>query len=375
MTKATLLLLCAFAAAGMACSASPGTQTAKGQTGDSANRADAGDRSDEDDALPDDVPPSTRDGSADGCNRVEIDFQPRTPNVFVLVDRSSSMFDQGFWEPLREGVLAVIERLDTTVSFGFTTYTGQEGGVCPDMSGVDTIALGNAEAISQAYRALGAPPYRGETPTGAAIAWVVERLAEAEIEGPNFILLVTDGEPDFCDNPNPTCSRDAVVAEVQRAHAAGIGTFIFSIGGGVNASHLHDVANAGTGQPVSDHDMAVKYQCGTPRATYDTSDGDAPYFEPDVTNQDSLVTQLGTVVAGVKSCVFDLAGQVQINLQQAADGVVEIDGVRLAYDDADGWRMNSATQLELTGAACERLKQPDTRSVLIDFPCEAVVVL
>ena len=58
----------------------------------------------------------------------------------------------------------------------------------------------------------------------------------------------------------------------------------------------------------------------------------------------------------------------------ADQGVVELDGVKVAYGGAAGYRMNSETPLELLGLACQRLKRPDTTRVFIDFPCEAIDV-
>lgn len=135
------------------------------------------------------------------------------------------------------------------------------------------------------------------------------------------------------------------------------------------------MANAGVGQPVVDRDMAVHYQCPASTARYSVSAGTAPYFEPDVNDRAALVAALSDTIAGVRSCAFDLQGRIQIDLTLADQGVVEIDGVRIPFGGDDGYRMNSETQLELLGAACARLKRPETERVLIDFPCEAVELL
>ena len=103
--------------------------------------------------------------------------------------------------------------------------------------------------------------------------------------------------------------------------------------------------------------------------------GNAPYFEPNVNDRAALVKALSDTIAGVRSCVFDLQGKVKINLMLANQGIVEVDGQRVPYGGDDGYRMNSETQLELLGASCKRLKQPETKRVFIDFPCEAVVLL
>ena len=310
----------------------------------------------------------------DECNQLELSFEPQIPSVFILVDRSSSMFERNLWDPLKRGVLSIVEQLDKDIRFGFTTYTGQAGGMCPDLTGRVLVADDNYDAIKRAYDDVAAPKYKGETPTSRAIDEVSTLLA-AQPAGPKFILLVTDGEPDFCDDPNVTCSRDAVVASVQAAHKQGIGTFIFSVGGSVDRAHLQDVANAGLGEGVQDRQMAVFYQCNGGKGSYGASAGSAPFFEPNVQDQAALVSALSGVVAGVRSCVFELSGKLEIDLALANMGMVDIDGVAVPFGAPDGFRMNSRTQLELLGSSCARLRRPETRNVSIDFPCAAVIVL
>jgi hypothetical protein len=310
----------------------------------------------------------------DDCNKVEIEFAPQIPTVFVLVDRSSSMFERSYWEPLKGGVLAVVEELQNDIRFGFTTYTGAQGMMCPELTTIVPAMKGNYDTIKKTYDAITKPNYKAETPTSLALTEVTKTLMK-EPMGAKYIVLVTDGEPDFCDDPNVTCSRDAVVAAAQAAYAQGVGTFIFSVGGDVDRAHLGDVANAGTGQPVEDRQMAVHYQCPNSMATYSPMSGNAPFFEPDVNDRAALVAALTSTIAGVRSCIFDLQGKVQINLSMQDQGVVDVEGQRVPYGAPDGYRMNSQTQLELLGAACERLKKPETKHVSIDFPCEAVVLL
>jgi len=285
------------------------------------------------------------------------------------------MFERSLWNPLKEGVLSVIDQLDSEIRFGFSSYTGARGMMCPELTSVVPIADGNYNAIKQAYDAVQKPQYKGETPTSLAHQEVVKLLLKEPEKSPKYVLLVTDGEPDFCDDPNVTCSRDAVVAAAQAGFAQGVGTFIFSVGGEVSRTHLGDVANAGVGLPVEDHDMAVRYQCPNSVATYGASNGQAPFFEPDVQDRNALVAALSAAIAGVRSCVFDLQGKVKIDLKLADQGEVAIDGARVPYGGADGYRMNNETQLELLGGACTRLRKPETQRVSIDFPCKAIELL
>jgi len=304
----------------------------------------------------------------DACNQVDLAFSARTPSVLVLVDRSGSMWDMGLWDPLKAGVLEVIERLHQDVRFGFTTYSGRQGATCPELSAFTPLATGNAGAIRRAYDAIQRPTDKTETPTAAALTQAAAQLAGQS--GARYVLLVTDGEPDFCDDGNVGCARDAVVAAAQAAHAQGIGTFIVSVGGQVDRAHLGDVANAGSGQPVQE-----RTDCSSRSARYAATGGSARFFEPDVRDREALVQALSSVIAGVRSCTFNLAGKLEIAPGAAGQGVVEIDGERIPFDPNDGYRMNSASELELRGRACEKLRSPASQRVFIDFPCEAIVVL
>ncbi|MET0342499.1 MAG: vWA domain-containing protein [Polyangiales bacterium] len=310
-----------------------------------------------------------------GCNQVELRFSARTPTVVVLVDRSSSMFEQGAWEPLKSGVLGAMDRLTGEVRFGFASYTGQSGGSCPDLTQIDDAARGDVRAIRTAYEALSAPSYKGETPTAPALRQVAEALAADPTPGPKFVLLVTDGEPDFCDDGNVVCARDAVVAAAQDAHARGVGTLVFRVGAQVDRRHLEDVARAGRGELVEDREGAVAQQCSQPRARYATSGGAGVLFDPDVRDQDALDAALSQAVASLRSCTFDLRDDLQIDPGLADQGTVEIDGTRVPFDAVNGYVLDGPSRLELRGAACEALRKQSAERVRIDFPCDAVVVI
>lgn len=373
------LALCAGCSSGSTFSA-PGDRDAESQIQDQDAGSDARVREDVTASESDAASGGPRVEANEQCNQVDLIFDAPRPSIFILVDRSSSMFDQNFWNPLKQGVLAVVKKLEAQVSFGFSSYTGQNGGTCPDLTTLDRIAVNNYDAIARAYDALKAPPYKGETPTARALEDTTtfllqhNRVADGAA-APTAILLVTDGEPDFCDDGNVKCARDAVVGAAQAAQRQGISTFIFSIGGQVDREHLGDVANAGIGAPVVDRGNAVMQQCGTPKATYAASAGNAPYFEPNVNDQSAIERAIESVVSSVRSCTFDLQGALEIDLSAADQGVVELDGKRLVHGAADGFRMNSPTQLELLGAACESLRKPEIKRVNIDFPCRAITFL
>ncbi|WP_437993850.1 vWA domain-containing protein [Sorangium sp. So ce145] len=315
----------------------------------------------------------TDGGGGGACQQLDITFEPQTPTVMIVVDRSGSMYGSGFWDPLKTAVLSVVDRLQDRVRFGFLTFTGTANQQCPLLAGADGIALNHHAAIAAAYdEASTVPPGKLETPTAMTFnETVVPELLAFPEPGPKYILFVTDGEPDRCDDVRAECARDDVVGAVQDAYEQGIGTFVFGLGSGALAQHLQDVANAGAGQPVERPRSGTDADCFLGAGTYADAGGTATYYTPDPTDASSLEDELDAAIAGVKSCTFDLQGSIEVDLRNASLGQVLLDGTPVPYDAQNGWTMESATQLTLVGDACEQLK--DAQEISFDFPCEILV--
>lgn len=326
-----------------------------------------------------------------GCNDLQVEFESVVPTVMILVDRSSSMFDTPFgnspnrWQPLKEALIGengVLRELHGAVRFGFATYTHQQvngAAACPLMDVIDiATATDSFDSIVNLYDEVSVDPattgsnpltYKGETPTGAAIRAVLPVLEADQAPGPKFLLLVTDGEPDTCAEPDPQCGQDEAIAAVQEAFAKNIRTFVIGVGE-IGRDHLQDLANAGAGQPVQRR--TPQADCDPPTlGSYEPSGGDARYYRPE--NPADLRDDIGRIVGGVRSCEFKLSEEV--DLEKADKGTVLLDCEGLPYDDANGWRMTSPTDLELVGDACATIKTTIRPDLYITFPCESYVVV
>jgi hypothetical protein len=352
------------------------------------------------------------------CNELGAQFEKIVPSVVVLVDRSKSMFEAGgqsvraqLWDPLEEALTntsdGVIPQLQSEVRFGFTAYNSDfsnpAAATCPNLASVP-ISLDNGTSIASAYAAAGMAPapnstyYKWETPTAESVRAVTAELTGFAQPGPKYILLVTDGNPDRCGEPDPQCGQDDAIAAVQAAFAAGITTYVVGIGdvatatndansgcwGRCGALHLQDLANAGVGLPVlRNTDPAYLNNCfnGTTRrdangrqlylASYvddPLAAGSAQFFAP--SGRSALRDALSSILSGVRSCTFSLTQQVRTGKE--ATGNVLLDGAPLVYGAADGWLLENGTEVELQGAACSRL-QKDVENLEIYFPCEAYI--
>ncbi len=365
-------------------------------------------------------------GGSMPCQMANYTFEPKIPTVFLLVDRSGSMFDcrtnggpmapsglecadmaDTSWYPLRDGVLTVVQALEGEVRFGFAAFTGETSDeVCPNLMAVPP-DFNNYAAIEAQYSMLPPPP-KGETPTRKALDEVGALLAADTAPGDKFILFVTDGQPDYCDDSNQLCAPDSGVGGLQTLAAAGIRTLVFGLSAPGSTpqqtaafeSVLAAFANAGAGQPVvppgTTDPFAFYDQCngvqgwladftatgkpaerGQTIGTYSETAGTATVYRPDVTNQAALVDLFSAALSGVKSCTFDLSnvnGQsIKVDLNKLAEASVAIEGTDIPQDATNGWSMSSQTQLALNGSACDSWRMPDNNDIAFNFPCNTII--
>jgi hypothetical protein len=364
-----------------------------------------------------------------GCQQAERRFVPIIPTVYLLVDRSGTMFDPiiddvSAWTALRGGVLEVMRELEGAVRFGFAAFSGANLGqqMCDLEVPAVAPALNNYAAIASVYEPLEEPINSKETPTVLALTEIAEQLdADTSSSGDKYILFVTDGEPDYCDDGNAICPPDSVVGLLQKlasgVDATGaarrpIRTLVFGVSSPtatIRADVLQAFANAGAGLPA----MALApnaNQAPDPNAVYDQCAGvagwaldfaatnkpamrgqsigdyvfdaalagNAPVYRPDPTNQAALTEEIRAALAGVKSCTFDLGEDgVEVDLSRTDLGQrarVELNGVGVPFDAANGWSMSSETTVTLSGQACAQWRTPTMEtSIRFDFPCDIFV--
>ncbi len=313
------------------------------------------------------------DGGSEGsCPDTAVTLSKVTPTVLLLVDQSSSMQDNEFppgsgetrWDVLRSALLdvdgGVVKTLENEVSFGLSLYTWTAGDLaCPRLTNVGW-AIGNYDEINAVY---GPAVAVDNTPTAESIMGVVgfddagtpvgDGFAQAATPGPKIVLLATDGDPDTCECPD--CNgeqgpRDFTVWAAERAHAAGVETYVISIGDELNETHQQQVANVGLG--------------------YDPNAGAvAPLYRPN--DRAQLVGALRKIILGVRDCKFSLSGSVVAGTED--QGIVTLDGAPLPFNDPNGWRLSSPSEIEVLGDACTTLSTSPTAEVTARFPCGAIV--
>lgn len=326
-----------------------------------------------------------------GCTQLEIGFEAQTPTALIIVDRSSSQWDQypnHTWEPMKAGILEVVRDVQKDIRVGVVTYTGENGGACPDLypaMNQVTFDKNNLPAIESALTTIDRPAYKGETPTAVTIQQALPVLLADPSPGEKVMLLVTDGDPDFCNDPDRICAMDAVIGAVQAAFNQGVLTTVFGLKRAeLSEQHLRDVANAGAGLPVAlppgvNTEADLRNRCrtnppGSLTGTYSPTPGNAQFFQANGTDQVALGAALDAVIQGIRSCVFELDGAVEINPELVGYARITIDeGPPLGFGDPNGWQLATPTQVQLVGSACQQLKNPATGAINFDFPCELFV--
>lgn len=322
------------------------------------------------------------DGSV--CADLDLQLGRVTPTVSLIVDRSTSMdarfppdgpAGQTRWTTLKGAFLddGVIRPLEGEVVFGLTMYANPGNtSTCPDLESVP-FALNNYAAIEALLRPAG---MFSDTPTAETIAsvagidsaGVVQPGGLAALDtagGGKVMLLVTDGDPDYCGNPgandptgNPASPAEARKAQlmtidaVKNAFAAGIKTYVMGIGQDIGEAHQQEVANVGLGYP-------------------ETGGQQATIFRP--TGKQELIDQLKSVVTGARSCKFTLNGNVQPGRE--GEGTVTLNGTTLVLNDANGWKLVSPSEIELTGEACRTVQTVIDASLSVRFPCGSVTIV
>src|SRR5262249_9325489 len=120
-------------------------------------------------------------------------------------------------------------------------------------------ALNNAATIKTLYDGLtwpspndaSTPGKKLESPASEALAAAAKALMADTTPGDKYMIFITDGQEDYCDDSIDICSSDSTVWRLQAANMAGIKTIVFGLQTAqfnLPAGVLQAFANAGAGE-------------------------------------------------------------------------------------------------------------------------------
>jgi hypothetical protein len=347
-----------------------------------------------------------RGGSAGGsggksCGTTELKAEPPIANVLLVIDKSSSMENQGGfakskWLTLKEALADALDATRSRVSYGLDFYPfSQEPGSVPDTcetpeSGGPLVPIaGGQDSVEEILDSLAAHEPAGGTPTAAALARAGEYFASgdgAALEGEKYVLLATDGGPNC--NPDLTCDASSCTINMEGLDCAGNCCDPAKDPSGPTSC----LDESGTLEAVTAlADAGVKtFVVGIPGSQFyaETLDrvavaglvpngtGDSKYYrvsaDGDAEGLTDVLTRITTSV--ITTCRLQLASD-----PPALDRInVEIDGAPVAQSGDDGWEIDEATSpptLVLRGETCRLMETEGAGSITVTFGCPTVITI
>jgi hypothetical protein len=204
--------------------------------------------------------PSTSSGSGssgglEGCATSSEGATQIPVNMFVTVDKSGSMKDNQKWDNAKAAFLAFFQDPDAAslrVALRFWPDSGCDGNTCDvdvcASPAVDVGPLSDAGHVQALVDQFNAHSPGGNTPMSAALGgatkWASSYVGQVESSEKAVVVLVTDGEPNGCDNDVGHIAQEAKDAY----DAAGVQTFAVGLAGS-NQATMDQIAQGGsTGQ-------------------------------------------------------------------------------------------------------------------------------
>jgi hypothetical protein len=305
------------------------------------------------------------------------------PAVLQLVVDTSGSMDQDApgsndtkWSITRDAMLTAIDEMPSSTSIGVVFYpdaaitedTCFDAETDVSIARLDGASSGQRTRIERAFERQSPD---GGTPTHDAYRYAYNELAEADVIGARFAVVITDGTPTFSlgcvgtglisDPVDPT----PLVGEAERARERGVSTFVIGSPGSEGAREsLSRMAEAG----------------GTAKAGCSHSGPNYCHF--DMTESANFATDLrdalGTISGLTLSCAYDIpsppSGQTldanQVNVLFTPKGEqAELIPKSPGGTCNEGWQYSGdGKQVLLCGETCDRVKGSDG-SLALQFGC------
>lgn len=335
-------------------------------------------------------------GKGDACATAS-DTAVALPSVLQLVvDISGSMDWPPGWEPVtpddskppgatkweitREALLDAVAELPADVALGVSFFpdTGDSDDEClNNRVAVPIAGLGGANSTVRRLWEIEVNDVEpnGATPTHGAYLFGLSQLAETDLPGNRFLLLLTDGTPTCnlaceCNEGNVPVDSDPLIEEAGVALERGVRTFVIGSPGSENTRDvLSELATEG----------------GTAKADCDDDGPDFCHF--DMTTEDDLAAGLTRALAEIsqslRSCEYVIpappSGETldrdKVNvLYTPGSGDTETIGRDPSDRDCEtGWQYSEdGTRVVLCGETCTRVRDDAAGRVEVLFGCETV---
>lgn len=279
-------------------------------------------------------------------------------NLLMVVDRSGSMNEGTRWSDMQSSLQTITQELDEIISFGLMLFPAAGLNACGTGSVQVAPNLHTAEAINTA---LESTTPLGGTPTALSLKAAGEYLLDTNPDGPNYLLLATDGWPgcntaissaDCICPPETNCiltsqnclddTRSATT--VLQLREAGIFTYVIGIPGTEEITDLLDSMAVAGGTAI-----------------------DSKHYQ--ITNAQELTSALRSITGDLIPCIYDLGADVTTPQWLK----VLIDGTPVQRDSSreNGWALLGRDRLAFFGTACQSLRDGNSHQIEAFIDCEA----
>jgi len=347
----------------LACGARTGLDVGQFQRGPGTGTADQSDAAGEADSA--------------ACTGSEIAVELNAPNLYFVLDHSTSMNLDSKWTNVRQVVSQLITQIGAGARFGATMFPGADGmDSCAPGTEVVPLQQGDAQGnLANTFLMVTAATPNGGTPTAATLEALVPKLSG--LLGGTFVILATDGgpncnaalscavdqctsnidgapgcpaggPPNCCDPPNLNGLGCLDGARAEKAAsdlaAVGVETFVMGIPGSAPYGPVLDgIAMAG----------------GTARSA------EPYYYSVDTSDVTALSGALAQIAEKTGAgCAFTLATP-PLN---AAGAQVTVGSTSVAPAGPDGWSL-AGTTLTLLGSSCAAVRAAGAPSLHFKDGC------
>jgi len=353
----------------------------------SKDHADAGDAATDGDSDSDTDADTDSDADSDSdsgqtCAETNFTIAVRPVDMLIVLDRSNSMCDDGYWDPLGKALKQVIQQMKNKIRFGLIVFptldcmgSTQQCDGPVETSEIPRAQIGGSDAWISANLGPGGVGCCGGTPTAETFLTSLKYLDTVNDGYDKYVLLATDGAPncnatltvpcrcttsDCTGNPEMCLDDQATTSAAAELFQAGYPIYVLSIG---SMSQWADVMNA----------IAASGGTGT---FYDAQSSD-------------FLDTLNTITGKVVSCDYDVdwttlppnasTDPSLVNLYckvKDTDPVSEDNIVKQDKGCANGggWDWSDQDTVTFCQDACDKLKSGACKIITATFGCKTVVI-
>lgn len=329
------------------------------------------------------------DAGDDGANFCGNEFHKvvvKSPLLYFVMDASGSMAElaegnHSRYDVLHEAATDLVDSLGPLIRVGAAVFPHGATDTNACTAGVEVMPPTPGDKSGKTAQLFASKTNyapNGGTPTAETLSALAPKFQDAfeDNAGPEVVLLVTDGGPNC--NAAISCDVDACIPNIDglcpkadgNCCAPPVGTGANCLDKGNTLEAIHEITSHGAFVYVIGLNVGDAYE--STLAQMAITGGAAqpgPPFYFRVKDLKGLASTFASIAANLISCEIDLVDPpTDMGLTN-----VYLDGTALPQDPVDGWVWNGPDEIDLVGAACQKLKTGKVTDVQVVTGCPTEV--